>query len=361
MQYLDATLCGVPFRFACDFPELAEYARLHLARLTPAGGGTADVEIELRWHEGIPPSGRSATEAEGVVRVDRDIYVDGDRLWWFRVDDLRDLRLAFSWEGGRLRVTGDFYFRVGNSATSDRLRKTLQPGRASTQRRRRFTTLLYYLVYYPCWWWAEVSRQAHPIHAGGVVTPGGVILAAGGSGVGKSTLTVLLGLQPEHRFLADSFVLHRGREVEPVREPLLLDQPARDWIGGAADALEPIPWDYMLGRRGFHFPGERLAERGSVALVLFPRRAHRPFVREIPSQTAAIWLSAGDMVINDLRRYWAFAAALEYLQPRGLVAQREDSARRLLEAVPCYEVGLVREQPSGELAARLTGLLEGRE
>ena len=70
----------------------------------------------------------------------------------------------------------------------------------------------------------------HPIHAAGVLTGGGVVLLAGASGVGKSTLATALALEPGVGFLSDSVVLHRGLDVLPVREPVLLDAFSRRWL-----------------------------------------------------------------------------------------------------------------------------------
>jgi hypothetical protein len=80
-------------------------------------------------------------------------------------------------------------------------------------------------------------------------------------------------------------------------------------------------------------------------LLLFPRRTAEPFVRRLTSEQAHQRLSAGDLIINDLRRYWAFAAVLEQLAPRGLVARREAELARLTADVPCYEIGLTADLP----------------
>lgn len=353
---LTGEIAGARFRFVTDNRELTDYGRQHLARsLCPADD--IDVDVVLRWHEGLPPL-RDATGLGSLRRVDRDLYLGDGVLRWFRVDDLRDLQLAFTWDGRRLRVEGDFYFRVGNRALADRLRRLLARQRTTAQRRRRYTTLLSYLVYYPCWWWLEHMRGFHPIHAAGVVGDRGGIVIAGGSGVGKSTLSVLLGLQPGARFLSDSFLLHRGPELWPVREPLLIDAAGQRWLEGRCAQLEPITWGYLLGRNGFHFPTDRLADEGRAGLLLFPGRSPKPYWRAVAPQKAAAWLSAGDMIINDLRRYWSFAAVLEYLAADGLMARREQNVRALVDASVCYEIGLNLEQSSTELAHAVAQLCE---
>jgi hypothetical protein len=281
-----------------------------------------------------------------MERVDRDLYVGGAQLCWFRVDDLRDLFLQLTWTDNQLRVEGDFYYRLGNSRLSDAIRRGRQWRRRAAMRARRFTTLLAYLVYYPCWWWLEQMMDHHPIHAAGVLTDAGVLLLAGASGAGKSTLATALALSPGARLLSDSFVLHSGLEILPVREPVLLDTFSRRWLGSSADELQPVGRGYALNRSGYHFPAARLAAGGRAAVVLFPRRSPEPYVRRLSAEDAHRRLSAADLIINDLRRYWAFAAVMEQLVPAGLMARREAQLAQLTAGVPCYDFGVTAETPS---------------
>ncbi len=335
VQAFTGRLAGACFAFRTDAPGVAEYAGIHLAPLAAAPGPAPAVTSVLRWHEGQPPTQRPA--GPQVDRLDRDLYATADTLSWFRVDDLRDLHLRFTWHEGRLSVEGDFYFRLGNGQLRDRLRRLLA---WRDLRRRRFTTLLYYLVYYPCWWWLEQTQDVHPIHAAGVLTDAGVTLLAGASGVGKSSLAVALAALPDARFLSDSFVVHRSADVYAVPEPVLLDAWSRQWLGNGIDALQAIDWPYGLGRGGYHVPPARRADEGRAALLVFPRRATETYVRPITAERAHQRLSAADLIINDLRRYWAFAAVLEQLVPGGLVARREAHLAKLANEVPCYEMGL---------------------
>ncbi|HYD48225.1 MAG TPA: hypothetical protein VEB21_07755 [Terriglobales bacterium] len=351
---LTGSVAGARFRLVCDDDELREYARVHLMRCLE-GTTAVDVEVVLRWHDGAPPA-RPERMLAAMRRVDRDLYLGDTSIRWYRVDDLRDLWLAFEWDGRQLRVEGDFHFRVANSERSDRLRRWLVPRQTTAQRRRRYTTLLYYLVYYPCWWWLEHTGRMHPIHAAGVASASGVTLLAGGSGIGKSTLAVALAAQPGAQLLADSFVLHHQRQVRPVREPLLIDDQSRKWLGDACARLEPIAWSYLLNRGGYHMAAGQLGGGGVASRLLFPRRAPQAYVRPLDQRRAAALLSAGDMVINDLRRYWAFAAVLEYLAGDGLMMQREQNIRGLTAAVPSYEIGLTLSHSRLETVAAIEGL-----
>lgn len=361
MGLVSGGISSARFRFETDAPELAAYATEHLSPLSAAGHESVAVSSVLRWHDAQPPRRETlGIDLDLFARVDRDLYVSDTRAIWLRVDDLRDLVLRFNLEGERLQVEGDFYFRVGNSAWRDRLRRAVSPRQVDAMRRRRFTTLLSYLVYYPCWWWLEHLRDLHPIHAGGVEVDGKVILLAGASGVGKSTLTVALAGLANARLLSDSFVLQSGGDVWAVPEPILIDDWSRRWVGAAADLLEPMNFPYMLGRRGHLFPRNKRVDHGRAGLLVFPRRAPEPSVHRLSPDQAHQRLSAVDMIINDLRRYFAFAAVLEQLAPGGLVAHREANIARLTSEIPCYEIGLTKNMTSQEATETIVRLLSGQ-
>lgn len=358
---LSVELAGARGRVRSAYEPFARYAAVHLAPLRAEDGDSA-VEATLRWHEGAPPGPRSAAcpWIAGMERIDRDLYRDETRLSWFRVDELPDLFLHFRLDGHRLFVEGDYYHRLSKGAQRDRVKRLLYRRRLTAMRQRRFTTLLYYLVYYPLFWWLERRRGLHPIHAAGVETPDGVIVLAGPSGVGKSTLAAgLAGNIPGARLLSDTFLLHDGVTVHPVREPLLLDEWSRRWIGEAAGLLRPIPWQYCLGREGFHWPANRLSEGGPADLLLFPHRAPQAAWRAVAASQAHGRISAADFIINDLRRYWAYAAVLEMLNPCPLMFERERSLAALVDAVPCYELGLTRDVAVSEVAAVIGDRLAG--
>ncbi len=343
---LAGTLGGATFRFRTTGPDLAAYAQTHLESVLSPAGAAPHIDATLRWHEGQPPPERleAFPHLAGMERVDRDLYVGPDQLHWFRVDDMRDLYLRLRWQDDKLVVDGDFFHRLSKDRRRDRAKRLLYRRRVGLLRRRRFTTLLYYLVYYPCWWWLEQMRDRHPIHAAGVHhAAGGVILLAGASGVGKSTLAVALATSPGASLLSDSFVLHNGIDVCAVREPVLLDAWSRRWLGQRGDELQPIDWRYCLNRTGYHLPAHRLCARGRAGLLLFPRRAARPYVRRLSSEHAHQRMSAADLIINDLRRYWAFAAIVEQIVPGRLMARRESQLAALAAGVPAYEVGLTAD------------------
>ncbi|MBX3026843.1 hypothetical protein KF840_18195 [bacterium] len=356
---LTVDLAGVRARLASDFPPFLEYARQHMAPLRARGEGAPRISARLFWHEGPPPNRLEAhPDLQGWDRADRDLYRRDRSLAWFRIDDFPDLHLRLTHDGDELTIVGHYYHRLSKTAGRDWLRRAVYRRSLPTLRRRRFTTLLYYLVYYPCFWWLEHRGLGHPIHAGGVQLPDGIVALAGPSGVGKSTLVAGLASDPTARLLSDTFLIQRGTSVRAVPEPLLLDQWSRGWLGSNADVLLPIPHRYSLGRGGFHWPDEQLVGGGEVRLLVFPQRAATHYVRPLPPQQAQGRIRAGDLIVNDVRRYWAYASVLEVLDPTPLVQAREQSLAELVNRVPAFEVGLTADVPRPVMVGLINGLLQ---
>jgi hypothetical protein len=355
---VSARLAGVDTAIESANEAFTQFAEWHLAPLQVAPVETPRVRALLRWHEGAPPDRLTARASLGKMdRVDRDLYRGDGELAWFRIDDLPDLQLRFAWDGERLRVEGDYYHRLSKTPGRDQMNRLLYRRRLPQLRRRRFTTLLYYLLYYPTFWLLE--RQGwHPIHAGGVALPAGIAVFAGASGVGKSTTVTGLATTAGARLLSDTFLLHRGADLRAVPEPLLLDERSRAWLGQEARLLHRVAHRYCLGREGYHLPNERLCGSGRARVVLFPHRAPVHSVRRLPADHARGRLRAGDLIVNDLRRYWAFAAVLELLDPTPLVSQREASLAELIGSVPTYEIGLTADLSPAQMAELVSGLMQ---
>ena len=352
-------LAGVAAVLESADEEFMRFADAHLAPLRSTPSATPRVHATLRWHEGGPPERLTARPTLGAMdRVDRDLYRGDGELAWYRVDDLRDLQLRLAWDGTRLRVEGDYYHRLSKTPRRDQMNRLLLRRRLPQLRRRRFTTLLYYLLYYPSFWCLE--RQGwHPIHAGAVELPGGIAVFAGPSGIGKSTTVTGLATTPGARLLSDTFLLHRGPELRSVPEPLLMDDRSRAWLGADARLLQHVAHRYCLGREGYHLPSDRLSLGGPARVLLFPHRSAQHYVRALSADHARGRLRAGDLIVNDLRRYWAYAAVLELLDPHPLVAEREASLAELMTRVPVYEIGLVPQMTREQMVELLAGLMRG--
>jgi hypothetical protein len=92
-------------------------------------------------------------------------------------------------------------------------------------------------------------------------------------------------------------------------------------------------------------------------LLIIPRRAAKHFVSPLTAAQAQGQVSAADFIINDLRRYWAYAAVLEMFAPSPLMAEREGSLAQLAEGVPCFALGLTAGMGRDEVRNAVVGLL----
>jgi HprK-related kinase A len=131
------------------------------------------------------------------------------------------------------------------------------------------------------------------LHASAVERDGRVLVMTGMSGSGKSTLSALLGLHG-WRFMGDEFVLIDPDRGDAVPFPRLIS--LKNEAIGAMEAAQP---DGSFGPllagtpkgdiRHMVPPPEaiaRMSERGSPALLLFPRYGHPGAVREVaPGET----------------------------------------------------------------------------
>jgi len=331
---------------AADSAAFLDYARQHLAPLVAATDEAPDdaprIVARLRWHERPPqPRGAMVGRLDDMERPDRDLYVGAGRIAWFRIDDFRQLVLQAHWDGSTLSVRGDYHFFLNRTTWRDRLRRVVEARALARRREKRFATLLYYLVYYPAMWWHETLADSHPLHAAGVAGERGAMVLAGASGVGKSTLTVAL-TAAGGRPLSETFLLHRGRDMAAVPEPVLLDEWSRRWLDDGGATLAPMPGQFVFDRQGYHLPGHA-AQAPAVALVL-PRRARPAGAAQISAAEAHRRISAGHQLVKDMRRYWAFAAAFEQLSAddtaRGLMERRERALAALTHDVPCWELRL---------------------
>lgn len=356
---LDITMADLSASLVSSHSSFMAYAAEHLSPLLSAGGRPVSVEATLDWHEEMPPVERAATypAINSMERIDRDVYRSATEIAWFRIDELPSLYLHFAWDGDRLRVHGDFYVYLSRNIYANWIKRGLRRRHLEQLRQRRFTTLLYYLLYYPCFWVLERTRDLHPIHAAGVEVQGTAVVLAGPSGVGKSTLVTGLAGHPRARLLSDTFLLHNGKTVYAVPEPLLLDQWSQRWLGNTAVNLKRIAHRYSLSRNGFHWPTERSSGSGIASLLLFPHRSSAHYLRPLSPSSARGRLTASNLIVNDLRRYWAFASVIELVDPTPLVLAREDSIAKLLNAVSAYELGICPTVSRNAVASELDAVL----
>ncbi len=194
------------------------------------------------------------------------------------------------------------------------------------------------LLQYPVLWWAGVHGHA-PLHVSALTAGPAVVALAGPGGVGKSTL---LHRELAHGAIAtsDNVAVSDGVDVYGLAEPIRVEGTE--------------------GRRTTHGRREAAWPAASHASVLRPDRVAAvrladvpaPSVKRVRPDVVARSLITGTFMAGELRRYWAFAAALASATGVGPAQpQVEHVAVELATALPCYVVTLSRRVPAvlGEL------------
>jgi hypothetical protein len=198
--------------------------------------------------------------------------------------------------------------------------------------RSRQLTLLTLLAY-PTMWWA-VRNGRSPVHVSAFDAAGRVILVAGASGVGKSTVLrqeLTAGARP----ISDNLCVTDGRLVWPVAEPMR--------VQGRGGARAPHGRSEVSIR-------DRAHEATPDAIVALRRGPAS--VRHLEPHAAARAVAAGTYTAGELRRFWTFAASLASATGAGPAHPPvAAAAEALANAAPCFEVS--RPAPDGPSVSAL--------
>jgi hypothetical protein len=200
------------------------------------------------------------------------------------------------------------------------------------------------LLQYPALWWSQ-QRGRVPLHAS-VCTIGSAdgpaVLIAGPGGVGKSTL-VNAELARGARATSDNVCVSDGRAAWGLLEPRRV--PVSDHSGHG----RRMPH----GRREAPWPSRVDELAPDLVLVLRRGNASAAAMAPCPPDEAARFLIAGTYMAGELRRYWAFAAALALGTGLGDTHPQVDRvARALSTGLPCHQV-VLGDRPGTPLGSLL--------
>jgi hypothetical protein len=211
------------------------------------------------------------------------------------------------------------------------------------------------LLQYPALWWSQ-QRGRVPLHASVcTIGPAGgpTALIAGPGGVGKSTL-VNAELARGALATSDNVCVSDGQAawglLEPRRVPVgdhgVSDHGVSDHGGGRGRRMPH-------GRREAPWPSRVDKLAPDLVLVLRRGNAAAATVAPCPPDEAARFLIAGTYMAGELRRYWAFAAALALGTGLGETHPQVDRvARGLSTALPCHQV-VLGDRPGTPLGSLL--------
>jgi hypothetical protein len=266
---------GETVDLSCEDAQVADLLRTGAdGELTPHPLAAPTVVVRVdRSHGPFPTAGwpvltRGAVHRDGAVVV-RDVCTSGFDM--------------------RVRLVGDvpeFVFRR-RPPSRTRLAAVALPERACLLTRA-------VLLQYPVMWWASVKGRA-PLHGSVIDTGEAVVLLAGASGVGKSTL-VANEVAAGGAATSDNLCVTDGQSIWGVVEPLRIDG-----VRGRRTTH---------GRREVHL--EHRVERLVPDVVAVLRRGTAPEAQVSAVDAAAAWraLATGTYTAGELRRFWPFAATL---------------------------------------------------
>jgi hypothetical protein len=348
-------LHGVRLRLTASLPLFVEYVTRTMQPYVVADDGEADIESHLDWIDSHPARSLEAAfaGAQWQRRPDRDLYLDGNRLCWLRIDDFADLHLTAEWSADRMTVGGRYYFQIGRSPKIEWLRRLRHRGNVETLQARRFSTLLYYLVYHPILWRLGRFEGWSVVHGGAVDTPEGAIVLFGMPGCGKSTLSVGMLADPERSMLSDNIVLFNKERVLACPEVLLLDATSLERASAGAGRLVETGERRVYDRDAYR--PDRVKMEPCVPLAFFcVERAQTTELLSITPEECARFAVSGNNLAKEVRRIAINCDVYD------LIAQTSppDSAsdlKQLLGRAPCYRLSVGKDD---SLAQVIEGTIE---
>jgi hypothetical protein len=299
-------------------------------------GERLSISTELDWVwallvEGAGEDLESGEAADASVRVN----VEGDRRP-FAVDGWELVARGVRRRGREMVVenvcTSGFDLHLncaeGPPTFTYRWRPPSRDRAAARVLRSRFHLLARAaLLQYPVLWWAGTRGRA-PLHASGCISHDSVALVTAQSGIGRSTL-VLAETVAGGRTTGDNLAVADGTSVWGLVEPVRVK-------GGSGRRMPH-------GRQESSLPNRVPVLEPDCVVVIVRGDGEAPSLTPCSPHVAAAALVTSTYMAGELRRYWAFAAALaagtEIGPPHPPVAQ---VAADFAQSLPCFSLALGR-------------------
>ena len=342
---------GIVVEVSSDEGQFVDYVRETLAPFVVTEPVSPQIQSSLRWFDEPAPASLAQTfpSAKWERRPDRDLYLGKDTAYWLRIDDFEPLCLSITAAGESLHIVGHYYFQLGRSVATERLRR-LRYGRDMERlKARRFSTLLYYLVYHPLLWHLVRRGGWALLHGGAVSSDEGAVVFSGMPGCGKSTLAVAMLGDPKWDMLSDNLVLVRGSEVIACPEVLLLDAGSMARAGAGGARLQSTGERRVYGRDAYR-PDRYQMKPMKVRALVDVERAAATEIRSAGDSEAASMLLADNDMAKEVRRIRIMSRVLDAVT--GSADPREDERLRSFAAeVPAFRLGVAADAALADVIA----------
>jgi hypothetical protein len=319
----------------------ADFAREMLQHHVEGGAG-ADLEVGFGGYRLFTRRG-AAAPGRGWAKLDAGLYQRGHEYW---VGTPR-FSMQVAIEGRAMTVQGSYRERFDHS-----FRRLTNPN----IRPNNYQQVLRHLVLTPTFLLEEMHHGALPMHAGVVSNGRRGLVLLGLSGVGKSTLSLHLALQPGWRLVADNYALFDDEGVHGVREPARLSAEALALLGAARPELLAQPRSATFGNRLTLDIGDRYLESARVQDVLLVRLGEEFSLEEIaPAAMHGVMLR----LANALKEFH-YHNHLEMCYPVECEApgQRCDRTRRFLEGKRSWVLTISRRESLAQTTDRMNDAIQ---
>jgi hypothetical protein len=345
-------LHGVRVSLRSGSEEVNSYLRAHLGPDAGEEPAEPDLKINLEWHWDSPPAAPEETGGP-AQRVGRHLVERGGRLTWGRVPGFEGLTLEAGRRGKAMEITASCRYVPRDSLA--RLRY-MQPSRRARKTHRTFFKLLYYAIYFPLIWHLEQTRGWELLHASAIERDGRALILAGHGGAGKSTLALSLMADPAMRFISDNLILHDGRKIYALPEPVRLDGSSLKAIRAAG--FEPSACNLPRTahpKPTFRVDPARVAHEGEAGAVALLRFTDEPSLRILSGTEAAAHLAAARDLVKEVEAHRAVAAFLSMAAAGSAKEKPAETATlgRLTAGVKGYMVGIGRGESVEQTRVRL--------
>lgn len=337
-QSLMVNFLGLQIQIESNHRPLLEYVHEHFKGMSLWQNGTSsEICVRSYWLTGTwDPETHPFGHSDQLNTLGKRMVGNHRQLIWRNTLKMKGLQLRFQ-KKEKQYVFDVVYFFNPKKEKLDRLPE---------YEYKKYFSLTSYLTYYPGIWYLERHRGMTPIHASALNTEQGAVLIGGLGGVGKTTTCVALMQQANMTLISENLVLTDGTWIYPCFEPIRLNETSITMLHNQQVGLTPMKFPEGLKEKWlFHMDSSCIPEKTKPAALFLPVFSFKRYVKRVEPRLAAEKMIAMNHLTRELDDYYWYAAALNMQWPQeNLTLNRYDALYRCLQDIPCFELGICREE-----------------